>query len=553
MRAVLLGAAALVVLLYVPNLASIVLLLVQPTSHAKLCQIYDALAPHSFYADNSTVLTILEDETFRLESVRKLAAAVQVDTQVGDNQPPVDDAPEVWLKFGAFHQYLQETFPEVYAVAEVHTVNTWNIVYYWKGSDESLAPLMLTAHQDVVPVQKDTLKDWTYPPFAGHYDGTFVYGRGASDCKNLLVAVMEALQILAKEGFRPKRGVVAAFGFDEEASGIHGASTLSKFLLEKFGENGVYAIVDEGPGLMKDPLAGNIIASPATGEKGYVDLQVELQMPGGHSSMPPDHGAVGIVGELAYMIEQDQYEAYLGPDNPLLQFLQCVAVTAGDKMGKLQKKAILRAGFDKLANSKVVAALQKSPLTKYLIQTLQAADVVKGGEKANALPELVAMVVNHRIALGSSVEDVKQHFASRVETLAEKYDLSLVSYGEKVLSGEKGTFYVRVFSTPLESAPISPAKGKEWEVLAGTTRHVFEHLVLKNSTDYPIVTAPCLMPMNTDTRYYWALTKNIYRYTPMLVDYQESNIHSVDEKIRFEGHLQLLAWYYEYVQNVQPR
>lgn len=263
-------------------------------------------------------------------------------------------------------------------------------------------------------MQKDTLKDWTCPPFAGHYDGTLVYGRGASDCKNLLVAVMEALQILAKEGFRSKRGVVAAFRFDEEASGTHGASTLSKFLREKFGQNGVYAIVDEGPGLMKDPLAGNIIASPATGEKGYVDLQVELQMPGGHSSMPPDHGAVGIVGELAYMIEQDQYEAYWGPDNPLLQFLQCVAVTAGDKMGKLQKKAILRAGFDKLANSKVVAALQKSPLTKYLIQTLQAADVVEGGEKTNALPELVAMVVNHRIALGSSVEDVKQHFASRV-------------------------------------------------------------------------------------------------------------------------------------------
>lgn len=39
----------------------------------------------------------------------------------------------------------------------------------------------------------------------------------------------------------------------------------------------------------------------------------------------------------------------------------------------------------------------------------------------------------------------------------------------------------------------------------------------------------------------------------MLVGYQESNIHSVDEKIRFEGRLQLLAWYYEYVQNVQPR
>ena len=35
---------------------------------------------------------------------------------------------------------------------ELNTVHTFGLVFSLKGSDSSLKPLMLTAHQDVVPV-----------------------------------------------------------------------------------------------------------------------------------------------------------------------------------------------------------------------------------------------------------------------------------------------------------------------------------------------------------------------------------------------------------------
>ena len=72
---------------------------------------------------------------------------------------------------------------------EVIKVNTYGLVLRWQGSDQSLLPVLLAAHQgkghkdsyspgihryvraDVVPVEPSTAKDWKHPPYSGHYDG----------------------------------------------------------------------------------------------------------------------------------------------------------------------------------------------------------------------------------------------------------------------------------------------------------------------------------------------------------------------------------------------
>ncbi|CAK7891764.1 carboxypeptidase S [[Candida] anglica] len=524
----------------------------QPVDDASICPMHEPLAPESFYQDNSTVLAILRDEEFRLKSVKKLAGAVQINTTVTDNQPDVPDAPQLWESFGDFHLYLQSTFPKIFTLLDVDYVNTYGIVIHWKGSNSNLKPVMLTAHQDVVPVQKDTLEDWSYPPFEGHYDGQYLYGRGSSDCKNILIAILEAIELLIEQDFKPQRGVLAVFGFDEEASGLRGAFNLSKYLEKRFGKDSIYAIVDEGSGLMKDQITGQIIAMAATGEKGYADLKIDLTTPGGHSSVPPDHTSIGLMSEVAYLMENDKYEPILSAKNPMLKYIQCLAVNTGDKIPKMTRKAILRAGFDKLANSLLVKSFSKSPLTRYLISTSQSIDLVRGGEKANALPEAITLVANHRVAIESNIQETKDRFVSRVQIVAEKYGLGLVSFGKTILEPTaKGTFEIDFFSHALEPAPVSPSDDTVWKYLAGVTRHVFEDLVFPD-LDYPLVVAPAIMPANTDTRYYWNLTKNIYRYTPAYSEdvMKENHIHSVDERVSVDAHLETLAFFYEYVQAI---
>jgi Gly-Xaa carboxypeptidase len=79
---------------------------------------------------------------------------------------------------------------------------------------------------DTVPVLPATLDLWTYPPFEGTITkdaspstpGTWVWGRGSSDCKNSLLGIYAAIERLVSEGFQPERTILISNGFDEEVS-----------------------------------------------------------------------------------------------------------------------------------------------------------------------------------------------------------------------------------------------------------------------------------------------------------------------------------------------
>lgn len=51
--------------------------------------------------------------------------------------------------------------------------------------------------------------------------GERVWGRGSSDDKAGLIGILSTIETLLEKGFKPTRSVVAAFGFDEEASGVY--------------------------------------------------------------------------------------------------------------------------------------------------------------------------------------------------------------------------------------------------------------------------------------------------------------------------------------------
>ena len=73
---------------------------------------------------------------------------------------------ERWEAFGPFHDYLLRSFPLTYVATYFrseeenhdvfHTshetltltkVNTYGLLFEWKGSDDTLKPLLLAAHQ----------------------------------------------------------------------------------------------------------------------------------------------------------------------------------------------------------------------------------------------------------------------------------------------------------------------------------------------------------------------------------------------------------------------
>lgn len=81
--------------------------------------------------------------------------------------------------------YLATTYPLVHSKLQLEKVALYGLFYTWTGRDESLKPLVLMAHQDVVPVNPATEDQWLYPPFSGFQDEDgWIWGRGGADCKN---------------------------------------------------------------------------------------------------------------------------------------------------------------------------------------------------------------------------------------------------------------------------------------------------------------------------------------------------------------------------------
>ncbi|KAI5960474.1 hypothetical protein KGF57_001945 [Candida theae] len=529
----------------------------------EICHQYDYKYPQSYIKDNSTVLRILFDKDFRSVSAEKLSKAVQIPTDVFDEDPSVEKDPKYWDdKFTPFYDYLNKTFPLVFTHLQVELVHSHAIVITWNGSHPSseVKPILLTAHQDVVPIQKSTLSQWTYPPYDGVYDGDKLWGRGSSDCKNLLIGLLESLEELYKSNFKPKRTIILGFGFDEEVGGERGAQHIGQFLTQRYGNDSFYAVIDEG-GQSIAYEEDVVLALPGTSEKGSTDVVVGINTPGGHSSVPPlsQHTSIGLMAIFIESLERDRFQPILSPRNPTFHEYQCVAKYSPTLAHKI-KKSLLQAETSRRANKIATNWLyNKSLLSRYLISSTQAVDIINGGVKSNALPEYVEAVINHRIAVESSVDDVYRHDLQHAEHLAKRYDLGLVSEGH-ILRNEtvNGKITLRRVSE-LEPAPSTPTVGKVWELFAGNIRHVYEQLVPSNTTvsnsgvfdvvfGKPVIVAPGIATGNTDTRYYWNLTKNIFRYRPGLFTTVESHAHGVDEYIRFDSHLQIIAFYYEYLQ-----
>ncbi|KAK6456348.1 uncharacterized protein RJT20DRAFT_145463 [Scheffersomyces xylosifermentans] len=521
---------------------------------ALTCPTFDYARPESFYKDNSTVLSIVRDEIFRNQSAIKLSGAVQVKTDVYDDDPSVEADPEYWeSKFKPFHEYLEQTFPKVWKHFKIETANSWGLVITWEGSNSSLKPILLTAHQDVVPTQDSTIKDWTYPPYDGIYDGERLWGRGSADCKNLLIGLLEAAETLFESGFKPKRTIIFGFGFDEEIGGPRGASAIGQLLLQRYGKDSFYAVVDEGGQSLAEEN-DVLLALPGAGEKGSVDVIIGLNTPGGHSSVPPDHTSIGIISQLVEQFEANPFKSIFTPKNPTFHEYQCIALHSPTLEEDI-KIAILSAEYDKHSNEKAIEYLyNKSLLSRYLIGTSQAIDIIHGGAKSNALPEYVEIDVNHRVAIESTVDEIVQRDLKLVSLVAHKFDLGIIYEGDEIKKKTtKGYFTVRKASS-LEPAPPTPTSGRAWELFAGNIRHLYEEVAF-SASDHPqhgkrIVVAPGIATGNTDTRYYWDLTRNIYRYRPGVSTSVEAHAHGVDENIPFDSHLQVIAFYFEYLQLV---
>lgn len=234
--------------------------------------------------------------------------------------------------------------------------------------------------------------------------------------------------------------------------------------------------------------------------------------PGGHSSIPPSHTGIGLLASLITDLEAKPFKpdlvfsAYSGSssapkaENPYFEGLQCRLAHAPASIPGPVRSAITKAPFSSSSLRSLLAwvVAPHGDDSRYFVQTSQAVDVIRGGVKVNALPEVTSALVNYRIDVSSSVRETQRRLTTDIfAPFAERFDLTLDAFDQgTIVVGSKGrasVVTVRGFG-PLDPAPVSPATVDDprWRLLAGTTRQVFGD---------DSVVAPGLEGGNTDTQF----------------------------------------------------
>ena len=489
------------------------------------CQQVPMLSPRNHGVERY-IKTTVGSKTYQNQIIDKLRGIIRIPSESYDELGPIGEDNR-WDVFYQVEHYIQEMYPKVFENLVLDHANTHGLVLTWEGSipPSEAKPILMLAHQDVVPVLADTVNDWTHPPYEGHFDGEFIWGRGATDDKGYLVSIIESVDLLIKSGFSPRRTVILAFGCDEEISGENCGRPISSLLHKRYGDDGIYFIMDEGSvGIQRE--FNQSFAMVSVAEKGYLDVGINVTSAGGHASNPPEHNAIGVMSEIVMGIEANAFKGKVTPENPMFGFLECAAAHAPEA----SFPANVRRSLQRVADGDATAQSQLAQMLNemhYYFKTSQSVGKISGGVKINAIPELVTAMVNLRLSVESSVELVEEHFESLIKPIAEQHGMAFEGFHSNITTAERRRVSLRAID-PLEPAPVSPVDSESFQILSGTIRNTLKPL----QGDEELIVTPYLMPANTDTKFFWALSRNIYRFTPINLVQNLNRAHTTNEFIR---------------------
>ena len=411
----------------------------------------------------------------------------------------------------AFHDLLTELYPLVHATLERETINDYSLLYTWRGSEPGLAPVLLLGHFDVVPVEPGTEEDWLHPPFGGEIGDGYIWGRGALDDKLGVIGVLEACESLLAGGFAPRRTVLLGFGHDEEIGGREGARQVAAALEQRGIEPEL--VLDEGGVVIPSGVPGTDrpVALIGIAEKGFVTVELTLDVEGGHSSMPPAESTIGRLARAVDRLEQNQMPARL--EGPALAMFTTLLPEMSFGYRVLAANLWL---FEDL----LVAGMKGDPTAAAMVRTTTAPTIFEAGIKENVLPGKGRAVVNFRIAPWDSVDGVLAHVR---ETIADP-EIEVSMLGE--------------FRS--EPSTVSPTDSAAYELVADTIREIFPEAVV----------APYLVVGGTDARYFTSVSPNVYRFLPYALESDDlPRVHGTNERASVTGLGRTVAYYVRLLQS----
>ena len=430
-----------------------------------------------------------------------LSQALQIKTVSFGDTLPIDTA-----EFIKFRTFMETTYPLMHQKLEKKSFNLFSYVFTWKGKDTTLAPYVLMAHTDVVPVEAIAESKWSYPSFSGTIDKDTIWGRGAVDDKGSAIAIMEAVELSLQENIQPNRTIYLCFGHDEEISGKRGAAIFSKW----FDSSNIKPalVLDEG-GMVdteKFKATGRPVAVVGTGEKGYTNIDLTVEIPGGHSSTPMKETAIDILNKAIVKVRAKQMPALIAP--PVQDLLN--RTSAGESFFTKMVMANMW-----LFKGSVIKKMEASNQTNAMVHTTLVPTIVKAGIKDNVIPSIAKATFNSRILPGQTSDDV-------------------VAFVKKAINDERVIVKKQTISL-FEASATTSADHPTFKKIEGLTQQVLPNVLV----------SPYLVVGATDSRYFRPFSESVLNFSPMQ---DVKGFHGIDERLGKEDLNRMITFYKLFIQ-----
>ncbi|MBC1439454.1 ArgE/DapE family deacylase [Listeria innocua] len=248
----------------------------------------------------------------RERKIQILKDIVNIDSTNGHEEQVANYLQKLFAEYGIESEKVQYDVDRASLVSEI-------------GSNEGKV-LAFSGHMDVVDA--GDVSKWKFPPFeATEHEGK-IYGRGATDMKSGLAAM-----------------VIAMIELHEEKQKLNGKIKLLATVGEEVGELGAEQLTQKG---YADDLDGLIIGEPSGhrivyAHKGSINYTVKSTGKNAHSSMP-EFGVNAIDNLLLFYNEVEKFVKSIDATNEILgDFIHNVTVIdGGNQVNSIPEKAQLQ-------------------------------------------------------------------------------------------------------------------------------------------------------------------------------------------------------------------
>jgi succinyl-diaminopimelate desuccinylase len=432
---------------------------------------------------------INEIEANREEYIKFLQKLVQINTY----NPPGNEKDLAVV----IEQYLKEVNIE----SEIFPFgnNRANLIATLNDNFDDIN-LLYNGHMDTVP--PSSLENWKYSPLSAYIKrNKIMYGRGTTDMKSGLAAMIIALSILKKLKIKLSGNLILNAVADEEVGGELGTKWCLDNKLKSIKCN--FAIVGESTGL--NPLPKAIIV----GEKGILQIKIITKGIACHSS-------VSFMGKNAiYMMSE------------IIQNLDKLEIPeVAPPMSEIKILNLLNSAFpnEEIFNRIYNEQPELQGIVKSLLKSTKSMNVIKGGVKENIVPDQCESIIDFRLLPGQKPEVIINALKKLITEMG--YTLKDTPKGDP----NEIFVYLEIFTI------AAPSYWKNWE--DSQELKEFFKLVEKIYGKKPFY---FLFPGTTDAQYY----RNS-KYCEKTINFGPGNartMHAINENIDLQDFINVIKVY----------